>query len=407
MHPFVRLAGAVVVAVALDASAFASGPAWAAEAAPAALGDNMAAPVVSVIVPGLRDLVERATITGTLVPRDEVLVAPEIDNVRITQVLAEEGDRVAAGQVLARLSHEMLDVQIAQNEASLAHAQAAIDQGRSQIDQAAASAEENRLSLARAQALRLSGNATEATIEQRGSASRSADGRLAAARNGLTMAQADLALTRAQRRELDLRSARTEVRAPVQGIVSRRSARVGATASLAGEPLFRLIAHGLIELEGDVTESGLGDVGPGAPALVDVGGAEPVHGRVRVVYPEIDRATRLGKVRVALDPDPALRIGAFARGTLETARRRGLAVPLAALLYGENGSASVLVVENGHVVERVVRTGLSTGELIEIQDGLRAGETVVSRAGTFLRPGDAVRVAAPQDAAAPDPSAKF
>ena len=99
------------------------------------------------------------------------------------------------------------------------------------------------------------------------------------------MAEADLALTRAQRRELDLRLARTEVRAPVDGIVSRRSARVGATASLAGEPLFRLIAHGQIELEGDVTKTGLGDVGVGAPALVDVGGGTPVHGRVRVVYP--------------------------------------------------------------------------------------------------------------------------
>ena len=129
----------------------------------------------------------------------------------------------------------------------------------------------------------------------------------------------------------------------------------------------------------------------GAPALIDVGGDAPVHGEVRVVYPEIDRATRLGKVRVALDPDPSLRIGAFARGTLEVARRRGLAVPLAALLYGEDGGASVLVVLDGRVVERKVRTGLATAESVEIADGLVAGESIVARAGSFLRPGDAVR----------------
>ena len=105
-----------------------------------------------------------------------MLVSPEIDGVQITEVLVEEGDHVVAGQVLARLSRDMLGVQIAQNQASLAHGQAAIDQGRSQIDQAVASAEENRLSLARAQALRVSGNTTEATMEQRASASRSPTG---------------------------------------------------------------------------------------------------------------------------------------------------------------------------------------------------------------------------------------
>ncbi len=118
-----------------------------------------------------------------------------------------------------------------------------------------------------------------------------------------------------------------------------------------------------------------------------------MHGTVRLVYPEIDRASRLGKVRVALDPDPSLRIGAFARGTLETAHRHGLAVPLSALLYGEAGEAGVLVVEDGRVAERKVVTGLATGELVEVREGLKAGETVVARAGSFLRPGDAVRVA--------------
>ena len=98
-------------------------------------------------------------------------------------------------------------------------------------------------------------------------------------------------------------------------------------------------------------------------------------------------------MRVALDPAPSLRIGAFARGTLETAHRHGLAVPLAALLYGEAGEAGVLVVEDGRVAERKVVTGLATGELVEVREGLKAGETVVARAGSFLRPGDAVRVA--------------
>ena len=361
-------------------------------AAPASLSAEMdvAPPVVSVVVVKPGDLVEQAVITGTLVPRDEILIAPELDGLRITEVLAEEGDHVMQGEVLARLTHEMLDVQLAQNAASAARAEAAIAQGRSQIDQSEAAAIEAKLSLDRAEALRRSGNEPEAIMEQRASASRSAGGRLAASRFGLTMAEADLTLAKAQRAELDLRLKRTAIRAPVAGVVSRRVARVGAATAMAGEPLFRMIAHGLIELEGDVIETGLGRLAVGAPATVEVGG-KLVHGKVRVVYPEVDRATRLGKVRVALDPDPTLRIGAFARGTLEVARWHGLSLPLSALLYGDDGSASVLVVIDGRVAERKVKTGLMTATAVAVETGLAPGDVVVARAGSFLRPGDLVR----------------
>ena len=182
------------------------------------------------------------------------------------------------GQVLVRLSRDLLDAQVAQNVASTARAQAAVEQGRSQIDQAEAAAEEARQSLDRARLLQRSGNTTEAVMEQRISAARSATGRLTAARNGLTIAEADLALARAQRSELDLKLQRTEVRAPVDGIINRRSARLGATASIAAEPLFRMIARGEIELEGDVTGGGFSRMKVGAPADIDLGGPSQVKG---------------------------------------------------------------------------------------------------------------------------------
>ena len=355
--------------------------------------DPVSIPVVSVVEVASREIVEHAMVSGTLVARDEVLVAPEIDGLRVTELLVEEGDRVTKGQILARLSREMLDTQIAQNAATIARAVAAIAQGRDGIEQADAAAQEATLALNRAKTLSLSGNSTEAALEQRVSASRSANGRLAAAKNGLSIAEADLALARAQRDDLMLRLARTEIRAPVEGIVSRRAARVGATASSAGEPLFHLIARGRIELEGDVTESALGKLKPGAPATVTVDGGTTVPGVVRVLYPEVDRASRLGKVRIALEANAALHAGAFARGAVEVARRTGNAVPVAALLHGDDDGVSVLLVENGHVAERKVEPGLSAGGFVEIARGLAAGDLIVARAGPFLRTGDAVRVA--------------
>ncbi len=204
------------------------------------------------------------------------------------------------------------------------------------------------------------------------------------------MAKADLAQVRAVRDELSLRLARTEIRAPEAGIVSRRTARVGLAASASSEPLFRLIARGEIELEGEVVETKLPLLREGAPAWIDMGEGTRVAGSVRAVYPEVDKATRLGKVRVRLDPDPRLRIGTFARGAVELARSRGVSVPQASVLYG-GGRRSVLVVTGDRVEDRTVRTGIADEDTVEVRTGLNEGERVVARAGSFLRDGDRVR----------------
>jgi RND family efflux transporter MFP subunit len=347
-------------------------------------------PAVSVIEAMRRETVETVTVTGTLVPRDEVLVTPEIDSYRITEVLVEEGTRVAKGQVLARLARDLIDRQIAQQDAVVAKAEAAVPQSQSNIEQAEAAETEARLSLERARALIATGNTTAVVMETRTSTLRQAEGRLAFARNGLAMAKADLAQARAVRDELSLRLARTVIRAPEDGIVSRRTARVGLAASAASEPLFRLIARGEIELEGEVVETKLPLLREGAPAWIDLGEGGRVAGRVRAVYPEVDRATRLGKVRVRLDPDQRLRIGTFARGEVELARSRGVSVPQASVLYS-GGRRSVLVIAGDRIEDRTIRTGIADEDTVEVRGGLNEGERVVARAGSFLRDGDHVR----------------
>ncbi|MEE7441392.1 efflux RND transporter periplasmic adaptor subunit [Methylobacterium oryzae] len=349
------------------------------------------APAVTVVPAENREIVERAVVTGTLVPRDEILVSPEVEGLRITDLLVEEGDRVTKGQVLAKLSLEMIVTQEASNAAAIARAEAAIVQAQSQIVQAEAANVEAKQSLERAQALAKTGNATAAVLEQRVSAAQGAEGRLAAARGGLQSAQADLATARAAGAEIALRRARTDIRAPEAGIVNRRTARIGATATAVGEPLFRLIARGEIELEGEVPETSLARIHVGNPASLDLDDGRRLAGKVRRVYPEVDRATRLGKVRIRLGDDPALRIGAFARGNVEIARRTGVAVPVSSLLYAADGRASVLVVKDGRVEARPVAAGLSADGFTELRSGVAAGESVVARAGSFLRDGDRVR----------------
>jgi HlyD family secretion protein len=361
---------------------------------------SLLAPVVTVVHAIARELVERVVVTGTLVPRDEVLVTPEVEGLRITELLVEEGAVIQQGQVLARLSRDIPETQLAQNSANLVRAEAAVAQAKNQIVQAEATQIEANQALERTRALIKSGNTTEVVLEQRVSASRSAEGRLAASRDALRIAEADKAAIQAQRRELEVRLSRTIIKAPTAGIISRRNARVGAVASASAEPLFRIIANGEIELEAEVSETQLSRLREGAPAQVSVDPTHVISGRVRNIFPEVDRATRLGKVRISLARDATLRIGAFARGTIEVARRIGVAVPMASVVYGVEG-ATVLAVVNSTVEARRVRTGLSDGTFVEVE-GVTAGEAVVARAGSFLRQGDVIRpVPAPgQDAAA-------
>lgn len=378
------------LAILLGLAALVASPARAVETA--AVPDAAAiAPAVTVVPAERREIVERAVVTGTLVPRDEILVAPEVEGLRITELLAEEGDRVARGQVLAKLSLEMIATQEASNLAAIARAEAAIVQAQSQIVQAEAAQTEARLSLERAQSLMKTGNGTAAVLEQRESAAKGAEGRSASARGGLQSAQADLATAKASAAEIALRRARTDIRAPEAGIVNRRTARIGASATAVGEPLFRLIARGEIELEGEVPETALARIQVGDPARLDLDDGRRLDGKVRRVYPEVDRATRLGKVRIRLGDDPGLRIGAFARGSVEVARREGVSVPVSSLIYAADGRASVLVVKDGRVEARTVTPGLSAEGFTELREGVAAGESIVARAGSFLRDGDRVR----------------
>ena len=336
------------------------------------------------------DFIETVVVTGSLVPREEILVGPEVEGLRVVEVLADEGDRVKKGQTLARLVSDTLEAQVAQNTASLARATAAIAQAQSNIASAEAKLIEARGAYNRGKPLTKSGYLSESGMEQRESAAKSAEAALASARDGLKVAEADKAQVEAQRSEITWKRGRTEVVSPADGIISRRMARIGGYASGVADAMFRVIAKGEIELDAEVTENRLSKLKEGQGADVALAGGTTVSGKIRLISPEIDKATRLGKLRVFLGDNPALRIGGFARGVIETAKSRGLAVPAAALLYGTDG-ISVQVVSDSMVRTRRVKLGLEQGQLVEVREGLAEGDLVVAKSGTFLRDGDLVR----------------
>ena len=331
-------------------------------------------PAVTVSLARERTFVDRLFVSGSLVARDEALVGAQIDGLRVVELMAEDGDRVEKDQILARLDRSQLDALLAQNDAALVRADAAIAQARNQIDQSEAMREQAAADLARAKGLAIG------VITQ-----------LAASRSALAVAEADKRSREAERRELMVRIGRTEVRAPVAGIVSRRTARLGALAMGSADPLFRIITDGAIDLEAEVPQDSLARLALGMPAAIELPGDPKTTGRVRLIASEVDKTTRLGKVRIALGPEASAHIGAFASGTVEVAHRVALSVPAAAVIQSATGS-TVAVVNDGRVEMSVVTVGLTNGNSIELREGLVVGQQVVARAAAFLRTGDEVRL---------------
>ena len=388
MSSALRKPAAALSLLALLTIAASPAPAQTQAPAPAAAA---AGPSVTVIAAKRTEIVQSVVVSGSMIARDEVLVSPEVDGLAIIELKAEEGERVAAGQVLARLSRVTLEVQKTQNEAQQQRAEAGISQARAQIAEAQATLVQAQNAFERTKSLRDSGNASVEQFDLRSSAARGAEARLNAATQALAIATADLAVIRSQGRDIQVKLERTELKAPAAGIISRRNARLGAIVAMAAaEPLFRIIADGAIELEADIAEVELARIKIGQPVAVTPAGAtEALSGQIRLISPEVNRQSRLGRVRVALDGNPRVALGSFAKGVIETGRKSALTLPLSAITYARSGATVQRVVENR--VETVkVELGLLGDGRAEIASGLDEGAVVVARAGTFVRDGDVI-----------------
>lgn len=349
-------------------------------------------PTVSIILAARQTLTERIAVTGTVVPREEILVAPEVEGLRIAEILVEEGDRVSKGQVLARLSRETLATQVAQSDGARSRAVAAIAQARSQIIEAEASLTEANAALKRAQALRATGTGSQEQLDQRTAAARTASARLASARDGLRASEASLTEIDAQGREQRIRFEQAEVKAPADGIIARRNAKLGGLAASAADPMFSIIENGALDLAAEVPEQRYSRLAIGQKADLTLPDGSPAVGTIRLISPRVDPTTRLGLVRIALEPETKAAAGNFMRGTIVTEQREALAIPAAAVLF-TNGTKSVQIVEDGKIVTKPIVTGLVDGPTVEVREGLAPGAQVVARAGSFLRQGDFVRPA--------------
>jgi RND family efflux transporter MFP subunit len=328
---------------------------------------------VTVVQPAPGDVPLVVAANGSIAAWQEASVGAEANGWRLAEVRVNVGDRVRRGDVLATFSPEIAEADLAQARASVAEAEAT-------LAEAAANAQ-------RARDLQPSGALSAQQITQFMTAERTAQARLEALRAAVRVQQ--------------LRLAQTRVLAPDDGVISARSATVGAVVP-AGQELFRLIRKGRLEWRAELAASDLAAVRAGQPARLTPAGGSSIQGTVRMLAPTVDPATRNGLVYVDLPTPGAARAGMFASGEFEIGGQRALMLPQSAVLQRDGFSQVFVVGADGRVSQRKVTVGRRVGERIAISAGVDAGARVVASGGGFLTDGDTVRVvdAAP---AAPAP----
>ena len=305
----------------------------------------------------------RLAANGNVAAWQEASIGAQSNGLRLDAVLVNVGDVVKAGQVLARFSPEAVQADVAQARASLLEAQAV-----------AAEATDNA---ERARSLQATGALSQQQIQQFTTAGQTAQARVAVAR----------ALLQAQ----ELRLQHTQVRAPDSGVISARTATVGAVLG-TGTELFRMVRKGRLEWRAEVTATELARIQPGAKARITGASGTTIEGTVRMVAPTVDPQTRNALVYVDLPPTTDFRAGMFARGEFALGSTDALTIPQEALVV-RDGFAYVFVVgPQQRVQQRKVQTGRRIADRVEILSGLEADMSVAVRGAGFLNDGDLVRV---------------
>jgi len=319
--------------------------------------------------------------SGYVVARRQATVAAKI-TARVTEILIEEGQHVARGQIMARLDDSNIHAALVQAEAQRRQAEANLSAAR------VALADEAPI-FKRQQELNLKGWVASADLDEERAKFDAAQENVKVSEQTLAVADASLAM--AERNQED-----TVVRAPYDGVITVKAAQPGEVVSplSAGGGFTRtgigtLVDMDSLEVEVDVGENFIDRVRPDQDAQVRLNAYpdQPIAAYVIAIIPTADRSKATVKVRVGFRqkdarilPEMGARVAFLAPAAADKAQSAlpaGLLVPVGAVIGGGD-NAAVFVVKGERVERRPVKLGAKSGGDQTVLAGLALGETVAT-----------------------------
>jgi HlyD family secretion protein len=318
---------------------------------------------VTETTPFLTEWPEQTSANGNITAWQEASVGSEVNGLRLVEVKVNVGETVRQGQVLALFSSETVKADVAQALASVAEAEARLAEAKANAD--------------RARQVPVPGVLSAQQVGEYLAAERAASARLDSARAQLSNQQ--------------IRLKQTYLTAQDDGVISARTATVGAVVSV-GQELFRLIRFNRLEWRAEVAAAELHKIRAGQNVRISTSGGIQVKGVVRTEAPIVDPQTRMGLVYVDVPSDTALKAGMFAHGDFELGPKTVMALPQSAIVQYEGFNYIFRIGAENKVSQIKVEIGRRLEQNIEIINGLEKNTAVVATGAAFLTDGDTVRV---------------
>jgi HlyD family secretion protein len=341
---------------------------------------------------------QRIKTNGTVQAFDLLSVSPRASGLQILSVAVEEGDRVAAGQVLALLDDSVLQAQISQARSEVSAARAQVAQADAQAAQEQAALAEARENFSRYNALFEQGAISAEELTSRRTQVATAEQTVGAAVAAIDSAAATVRSQQSAVDQLTTQLDQTQVVAPTSGIIAEKAATVGDSAS-AGTPLFKIISGDQLELAVEVPQSQMAQIQIGTSAQItsSADAALQLQGSVRSIDPTVDPKTRKATVKIGLPGSDRLRPGMFLEAAIVTGSRQGVTIPADAVLPQSSGGFIVYTVtaegkaqaQAVDIGERIPAAG-NTPAKLEITAGLVANTPVVVEGASYLQDGETV-----------------
>lgn len=332
----------------------------------------------------------RVTGPGTVQARTTVSLAARV-NATVVGVLADVGDQIRKGQLLATLDDRESSARLAGVQGQQMAVARNIEAARAALAKAEADLELTRTRQQRDAELRQQGFVAQSAVDASTAALRSAAAGVDAARATLAAREADATTVANEARAAGVTLTYTRLASPIDGIVIQRLAEPGNTV-LTGAPLLKLADPATLWVATRVDESVVSRVAVGQKAQIRLRSGETLGGRVARIARQSDAATRELDVHVAFDTPPArFAIDQEADVSIDTGALSGLVVPVTALVKDRSGLTGVLVVEDGRARFHAVSTGHTEAGLVRVTKGLAEGQAVVTDP-KGVRAGQPVRV---------------
>ena len=346
--------------------------------------------------------------TGAIYPYTEVTVYPRVAG-QLSNYQIYPGDRVSAGETLATLDALERVSQTGEAEAAalalradVQATQAEVEEQRQQIDQVQADLEYLRLQRDRFASLTAAGATPQdqydlliSQVDAKESMLQGAYAKLERLQAQVTSDQALASRAEAQLVGASAFEGYTQITSPISGIVQERMADPGVVVQ-PGTGIFKIGDYQQVRLRANVAQQDASRVSIGTPIIAKVPGTDSagiVRGEITSIFPQTDMTTRTVTVEAVVNnPDQKLLSGQFVDMEIITEQRaNALSVPTAAVTEF-NGESAVWVVNGETAQRKMVTTGLTASDRVEIRSGLEAGDVVITSGYSRLLPNSEVAI---------------